>query len=321
MANLASNEFKPYFSKDDYQRLIKSRIIQKNLVHFQGFPDSMADKNLLIQPAYFGQFGKILKIVLVSKNDENTKKKTNSAYITFSTNEEAAYTILVMDSLLIENNLVRCFFGTSKYCIHFLNNIECYNKEKCMYIHSIADDNEILGVNSKFGYNEHLKLAKKIIGFGSIENRNYVMNLIIPFPTIFPNIKSIYLKEDYFSDNNTTFSSLGNNLSSSWSSKSSDSNRNNCYPQNKNDFILFRYKDESRFFSKGNNINNFMYNFDISDSLKNLIDDIFLRINFFKKFEHYYPFKESIKEFCKKKYEMNNDSWIDNEINNIEQRV
>ena len=75
MANLASNEFKPYFSKDDYQRLIKSRIIQKNLVHFQGFPDSMADKNLLIQPAYFGQFGKILKIVLVSKNDENTKKK------------------------------------------------------------------------------------------------------------------------------------------------------------------------------------------------------------------------------------------------------
>ena len=321
MANLASNEFKPYFSKDDYQRLIKSRIIQKNLVHFQGFPDSMADKNLLIQPAYFGQFGKILKIVLVSKNDENTKKKTNSAYITFSTNEEAAYTILVMDSLLIENNLVRCFFGTSKYCIHFLNNIECYNKEKCMYIHSIADDNEILGVNSKFGYNEHLKLAKKIIGFGTFENRSYVMNLIIPFPTIFPTIKSIYLKEDYFSDNNTTFSSIGNNLSSSWSSKSSDSNRNNCYPQNKNDFTLFRYKDESRFFSKGNNINNLMYNFDISDSLKNLIDDIFLRINFFKKFEHYYPFKESIKEFCKKKYEMNNDSWIDNEINNIEQRV
>ena len=309
MSNLPSNEFKPYFSKDDYQKLIKSRIIQKNLVHFQGFPDSMADKNLLIQPAYFGQFGKILKIVLVSKNDENTKKKSNSAYITFSTNEEAAYAVLVMDSLLIENNLVRCFFGTSKYCIHFLNNIECYNKEKCMYIHSIADDNEIIGVK------------KKIIGFGSFENRNYVMNLIIPFPTIFPNIKSIYLKEDYFSDNNTTFSSIGNNLSSSWSSKSSDSNRNICYPQNKNDVTLFRYKDESRFFSKGNNINNLMYNFDISDSLKNLIDDIFIRINFFKKFEHYYPFKESIKEFCKKKYEMNNDSWIDNEINNIEQRV
>ena len=321
MSNLPSNEFKPYFSKDDYQKLIKSRIIQKNLVHFQGFPNSLADPNLLIQPGYFGQFGKILKIVLVSKNDENTKKKSNSAYITFSTNEEAAYAVLVMDSLLIENNLVRCFFGTSKYCIHFLNNIECYNKEKCMYIHSIADDNEIIGVNSKFGYNEHLKLAKKIIGFGSFENRNYVMNLIIPFPTIFPNIKSIYLKEDYFSDNNTTFSSIGNNLSSSWSSKSSDSNRNICYPQNKNDVTLFRYKDESRFFSKGNNINNLMYNFDISDSLKNLIDDIFLRINFFKKFEHYYPFKESIKEFCKKKYEMNNDSWIDNEINNIEQRV
>ena len=310
-----------YFTEEESKKLSKLRIIQKNLVHFQNFPDFLLNKELLSSKEYFGKYGKILKIMLVKKEDKIIKKTQNSAYITFSNNKEAANAILNFDSILIENNLVRAFFGTSKYCIHFLNNIECYNKEKCMYIHSIADDNEIIGVNSKFGYNEHLKLAKKIIGFGSFENRNYVMNLIIPFPTIFPNIKSIYLKEDYFSDNNTTFSSIGNNLSSSWSSKSSDSNRNICYPQNKNDVTLFRYKDESRFFSKGNNINNLMYNFDISDSLKNLIDDIFLRINFFKKFEHYYPFKESIKEFCKKKYEMNNDSWIDNEINNIEQRV
>ena len=320
MSGRLKNEFRPIFTKEDCNQLIKCRIIQKNLVHFQNFPDSLADQNLLIQPSYFGQFGQIKKIVLVSKKDENSKK-TNNAYITFSSNEEAAYAILVMDSLIIDNHLVRAFFGTSKYCIHFLNNIECFNKEKCMYIHSLADENEILGLNSKFSYNDHLKLAKKIIGYGSFENRNFILNLNIPFNTIFPNIKSIYLKEDYCSDNNTTFSSIGNNLSSSWSSKSSDSNKNFFYTQNKNDFNLFRYKDESRFFSKGNNINNLMYNNDISDSLKKLIDDIFLRINFFKKFDHYYPFQESLKEFCKKKYEMTNDTWIDNEINNIEERI
>ena len=320
MSNSQNSESKYFISKEDYQKLVKTRIIQKNLVHFQNFPDSLADENILIQQEYFGQFGKILKIVLIKRNE--LKSKSNSAYITFSTNEEAAYAILVMDSLIIENNLVRAFFGTSKYCIHFLNNIECYNKEKCMYVHSFANDNEILG-NSKFGYDEHLKLAKKIINFGSFENRNFVMNLNINFYTIFPNIKSIYLKEDYFSELNTNYSSsFNNNTSESFSS--CDSNKNVFYLRNNlnDNFGLFKYKDESRYFNKNNNYyysnnNNFIYNnFDVSESLKNLIDDIFIRMNFFKKFDKYYPFQKVLMEFCKKKYGLINESWIDNELIN-----
>ena len=49
-----------YFTPEDFKVLSKLRIIQKNLVHVQGFPDSLADKSLLSQPEYFGQFGKIL---------------------------------------------------------------------------------------------------------------------------------------------------------------------------------------------------------------------------------------------------------------------
>ena len=326
MSLTQNTENKSFISKEDYQKLIKTRIIQKNLVHFQNFPDSLADENLLIQKEYFGQFGKILKIVLIKKNE--LKSKSNSAYITFSNKEEAAYAILVMDSLIIENNLVRAFFGTSKYCIHFLNNIECYNKEKCMYVHSFANDNEILG-NSKFSYDEHLKLAKKIINFGSIENRNFVMNLNINFFTVFPNIKSIYLKEDFFSELNTNYSSsYNNNTSESFSS--CDSNKNIFYLRNNlnDNFGLFRYKDESRYFNKSNNYynnnNNFISNnFDVSESLKNLIDDIFIRMNFFKKFDKYYPFQKALMEFCKKKYGLINDSWIDNEFinHNIDERL
>ena len=36
-------EQKIHFSKDQIQKLSKLRIIQKNLVHFQGFPDTLND--------------------------------------------------------------------------------------------------------------------------------------------------------------------------------------------------------------------------------------------------------------------------------------
>jgi hypothetical protein len=181
---------KPYFTKEDFKSFSKFRIIQKNLVHVQGFPDSIADKHLLSQPEYFGQFGTITKLVVVSKEDEFTNKKLNSAYITFSTNEEAAYTVLTIDSIMLEGHIVRAFFGTSKYCIHFLNNAECFNKDKCMFLHALADSNDILGANSKFGYAEHIKLAKLIINFniiilkfvnGSSKKYNHFVHFLIEY--------------------------------------------------------------------------------------------------------------------------------------------
>ena len=69
--------------------------------------------------------------------------------------------------------------------------------------------------------------------------------------------------------------------------------------------IFFRYKDESRFFCKHGNYfvyNNNDNNFDNSYCLKNLIDDIFIRLVFFKKFDNYYPFEKALIEFSKKKY-------------------
>ena len=166
---------KIYYIKEDIEKLSKLRIIQKNLVHFQGFPDNLANPEVLSRKEYFGQFGTIIKIMISSKEDEITKKKTNSAYITYSSNKEAALAILSVDSTNIENNFVRAFFGTSKYCIHFLNNTECINKEKCMFIHSVQNENDYLGVNSKFRYSDHIKLAKKIMSIIII----FVLKIII----------------------------------------------------------------------------------------------------------------------------------------------
>ena len=184
------------FSEEESKELSKQRIIQKNLVHFQGFPDRYYDKDLLCSQEYFGQYGIISKIILTNKTDKKLNKKSNSAYITFASCEQAAYAILSVDSIKIDNQLVRAFFGTTKYCNHFLNNFKCFNSEKCMFLHYIADKSDIIAENSKFGYSEHIKLAKKIINFGSPQSQLYVMKNASKSNTILPSILTIYHKDD-----------------------------------------------------------------------------------------------------------------------------
>ena len=62
-------------------------------------------------------------------NHENNKK-LYSAYITYSNEIEAALAVLCVDSLLINGKIIRVFFGTTKYCINFLNNMKCPNLDK-----------------------------------------------------------------------------------------------------------------------------------------------------------------------------------------------
>ena len=316
-------QLKTFFTNQDFQIYSKLRIIQRNLVHFLNFPDSLLNEELLKSKEYFGQFGQITKIMLTSKIDSISKKKSNSAYITFSKNEEAAYAILSIDSIIIEGQLVRCFFGTSKYCIHFLNNMECINKEKCMYVHSLANDSDIIGINSKFGYSEHIKLAKKIINYDSFENENYIMNLNINFTTIFPNVKSIYLKDENVdilkndslkSSNSTTFSnssnkSLNNTLDQNYNYGISD-NVNNNYNNNNNNNnygFLFKYKDKSRFFHCENKLDNEM---EVPESFIHIIDKLSQRIPYFNKYEELISKKNLEIDYCKQKMKIYKDSWL-----------
>jgi hypothetical protein len=215
----------PIFNEKVRLSLSKQRIIQKNLVHFQGFPDSLYNEILLLSPEYLGQYGNIRKIVLVSKEDKVSHKKVNSAYITFETNEQAAYCILCLDSIKINGQMVRAFFGTTKYCYHFLSNYQCFNKEKCMFLHHMAEPSDIIDENTKFGYNEHINLAKKIVGFGSLQSKYYVANnSYAPISTVFPNIKSIYSKEDSTTKN---IIHLRQNSNLSNNSTNNSSNRSN----------------------------------------------------------------------------------------------
>ena len=296
------------FTPQEIQYYSKIRIIQKNLVHFLGFPDSLLDQKLLYSNEYFGQFGTIIKIMIVSKIDEISNKKSNSAYITFSNNEEAAYAILSIDSIIIDGNLVRAFFGTTKYCVHFLNNVECYNKDKCMFLHYLADENDMIGINSKFGYSEHIKLAKKIINYGSIENRNFIFNLNLSFKTILPNVKNIYLRYENFSN----CLSLNNFISGDIFINNSIYNKINSDYRKKNELKnnnikIFKYKNKSRFFNYNDeNIFEQKEN-EVPETLRNLVDELFIRFPFFNQFEDLISFKNLAIDYCKEKLKTNND--------------
>ena len=341
-------QFHPILAEESLLTLSKQRIIQKNLVHFQGFPDSIYDKDLLLSPEYFGQYGNIIKIVLVSKEDKIIKKKTNSAYLTFETKEQAAYCILSVDSIKINNQLVRAFFGTTKYCNHFLNNYHCFNEEKCMFLHHIAKASDIINENTKFGYSDHIKLAKKIIGFGSFQSKYYVMNHFSKIKTILPNIKSIYYKEDAniinTQDKNNNHRRLSSNSSNN-STTNNSTNRSNNHTisvsptkkeNSKNDsseiiksenmlnnktmnsninnnmiFDSFKSVKKSRFFNIGDEYD-IVETFE-SKTLSTIAESILKRKLFFTKFKKYKQLpllKELENNYCYNLYKNTNDSNI-----------
>ena len=280
----------PYFdyntstlTEAESKKLSKQRIIQKNLVHFQGFPDRLYSKEILASEEYFGQYGLISKIILTNKIERKTKKRSNSAYVTFFSCEQAAYAILSVDSIKIDDMLVRAFFGTTKYCNHFLNNFRCYNSEKCMFLHEIAPPCDIITEESKFGYSEHIKLAKKIIGFGSLQSQIYVKNNANKNKTVLPTIATIYQKNDILiktknhrrkksneinncndndiinsnSNSNNDTQSSSNSFHSNSPNDYNSNNSNNEINDNKNKDLLFNsiLNDESLNIFHSNNNN------------------------------------------------------------------
>ena len=323
--------------------LSKQRIIQKNLVHLQGFPDSLYNENLLLSNQYLGQYGFITKIVLALKENKITQKRVNSAYITFETNEQAAYCILTMDSIKIDEHRIRAFFGTTKYCNHFLNNFHCFNEEKCIFLHYIADPSDIIDENTKFGYKDHINLAKNIISFGSLQSRLYVSNNYCK-DTILPNIKTIYDKEyDLFnnlnhlrnlsnlsneSTNNSSNNSNYRNLSED-SSKEKDkndlndsneniNNENILFINNCKNYDCFKSKKKSRFF---NNINkDYKYDENYNSNIAYIVNNLCIRMSFFNYFKNNNQkqlLKEIEQKYCLNLYKKTNDNEIKSLIENI----
>lgn len=304
----------------NFQKLSKSRIIQKNLVHFQGFPEELYNEEILASPEYFGQYGIITKICLVPTKDNKDNKSYHSAYITFQTEEQAAYCILAVDSIKLKDNLVRAFFGTTKYCNNFLKGYICLNK-KCKFLHYLANkQNDIVINDIKFGYSEHINLAKKIIGFGSLKSYQYIkQNFNLNIKHTLPDIRHIYSLE-HINDKNKNHrrkKSTSSNNSSNNSTNNSADNSSHSLSNDINEIIngvLDDSCDENlNLVNNNNNKNSEKFEKDkiFEDSLifnnKNIykiIDGLLKRRCFFQKFENYEFGKNLLikfeNEFCRK---------------------
>jgi CCR4-NOT transcription complex subunit 4 len=123
----------------DRKHLHNFRVVQRNLVYVLGLPLSASNEELLRKAEYFGQYGKIIKVV-VHKNP-NLSHSTVSAYVTFAHKEDATAAIQALDGFWIEGHPLRASFGTTKYCNNFIRNVPCQNPD-CVYLHELGDEDD-----------------------------------------------------------------------------------------------------------------------------------------------------------------------------------
>ena len=221
--------------------LSKIRILQKNILYVIGLSLKLANNEILKEYNLLGQYGKILKIV-VNKNGYSQNRQneiTYSAYITYSNSKEASIALLSIDNTILDNNLIRASYGTTKYCNFFLKGIECINRE-CLYMHEWTKDNDMILrediSNNKVIFYEQQKIASKISEiFDENEKKNILIKGKRDFEIIkkkntifFPTIDKIYDKDIIYEIEKDLYDSLKCNLNNSsifnYSNKNTDNN-------------------------------------------------------------------------------------------------
>jgi CCR4-NOT transcription complex subunit 4 len=87
-------------------------------VYVIGLSPDIAQEHVLKSLDYFGQYGKIEKIVINTNNVYNGSRggPSYSAYMTYSNVIESAIAILSVDQYIFNDRLIRASFGTSKFC-------------------------------------------------------------------------------------------------------------------------------------------------------------------------------------------------------------
>ena len=292
------------FSKEEAESLKKIRIIKPNLIHVQSIPKSLTNVETLKTKRYFGQYGTIKDIALSIKINDNNKE-TYSVYITYENEIEAACAILCVDSLLIFRKVLRVFFGTTKYCVYFLENKKCPNPKQCMYLHELVTDKKlIIDSNNNFSFNEHWNMSKKIIE----QSKTYIKDILSKpkkWKSRLPYLDFIFLSEEekqlYCSQNNICYvrnfndnyiSSLINNKSNIINIYNINNiqigiNNNNIiknYKFNQSEYLISKNDNNSenfKDFDNMNNVNKYQDPFELYNIFKDSINHILLSKPFF----------------------------------------
>ncbi|KAK5163881.1 transcriptional repressor general negative regulator of transcription subunit 4 [Saxophila tyrrhenica] len=119
------------------------RVVQKNLVYVTGLSPNFQEDKLLATlrgNEYFGQYGKIIKIV-VSKAKDISHPQSVGVYVTYERKEDAATCIAMVNGTQNGERTLRAQYGTTKYCSAYLRGETCTNRQ-CMFLHEPGEAGE-----------------------------------------------------------------------------------------------------------------------------------------------------------------------------------
>jgi CCR4-NOT transcription complex subunit 4 len=117
------------------------RVVQKNLVYVTGLSPKLQEEELLHTlrgDTYFGQYGKIIKIVVSKARD---RLDSVGVYVTYEKKDDAASCIAAVDGSPNGDRTLRAQFGTTKYCSAYLRGDACMNRN-CMFLHEAGEAGE-----------------------------------------------------------------------------------------------------------------------------------------------------------------------------------
>ncbi|CAG9317694.1 unnamed protein product [Blepharisma stoltei] len=125
--------------------LSNARVIQSNLIYVTNIPAQLASEDLLKRYEYFGQYGNIKKFSVNKSitHGETDTEPTYVAYVTYSSDEEAALCLKAVNNFELEGNTLIATYGTTKYCAYFLKGNPCPKKE-CLYLHKLGNQGDTL---------------------------------------------------------------------------------------------------------------------------------------------------------------------------------
>ncbi len=126
----------PRFAKEEVRPYIAVRS-EIGLISAQLIPTLRSNE-------YFGQYGKISKIVIVKRTPPGGRAPVIGLYITYHRREDAARAIAAVDGASSPGGggeIMRGSYGTTKYCMAFLRGVSCAD-HSCMNLHEWGDEKD-----------------------------------------------------------------------------------------------------------------------------------------------------------------------------------
>jgi len=119
----------------DLRDLAGLRIVQQNLVYLIGLAPSIATEEFLRSKAYFGQYGRLIKVAI----NKNEATNSYSAYLTYDTADSAATAIRAVNGYTVDGHTIRACLGMNKPCSALIRGLPC-NNASCTFVHELQDD-------------------------------------------------------------------------------------------------------------------------------------------------------------------------------------